>query len=168
MEEVVLGFLRSGPQHGYELRHQIRQALGPAWKFTSSQIYSWLHTLEQRGYVTSWTEPGQGRRPRRVYALTPQGEARFERWLWEERGPRKRGAFLVRLFFVARFCPHRVGEFVDREAQNLRQRQRRLASRGPYEDVFEEAVRQFRLLQIETGLRWLEEVQKLCARRSRC
>jgi len=163
VEELVLGMLKLGPAHGYELRARIREELGPAWRVASSQLYTWLSRLEEAGYVAG-SEEAAGGPPRRVYTLTPAGEERF--WTWLRSPPaerrRPRGAHLVRLFFVLRFAPEELLGYLARERRALERRRERLLQAGPGEDPFREAVRRLRLSQVEGGLRWLEEVQGLC------
>lgn len=59
MEELVLGMLKLGPAHGYELRARIRRELGPAWRVATSQLYTWLRRLEEEGNVAG-EEQGAG------------------------------------------------------------------------------------------------------------
>ncbi len=53
-----------------EVQHRLQRNV------SASAVYATLDRLEQKGLVTSWTEPGstiRGGRPRRHYALEPQG-----------------------------------------------------------------------------------------------
>ncbi len=161
MEGLILGMLQLGPAHGYALRERIRAELGPAWRVGTSQLYASLRRLEEGGFVRGTPEEAAGGPPRVVYALTPAGEERFGAWL-HGRLPfrrRERGAHLVRLYFLLRFAPGEVGAFLEGERAALARRRARLLT--PEEDPFREAVRRFRLLQVEGGLRWLAEVEEL-------
>lgn len=165
MEELVLGMLKLGPAHGYALRERIRAELGPAWRVGTSQLYASLRRLEEGGFVRGIPEEAAGGPPRVVYALTTAGEERFEAWL-RGRPPsprRQRGAHLVRLYFLLRFAPEEVGTFVAGERAALARRRARLLARE--DDPFREAVRRFRLLQVEGGLRWLAEVEEFLRRK---
>lgn len=165
MEELVLGMLKLGPAHGYVLRDRIRAELGLAWRVGTSQLYASLRRLEEGGFVRGVPEEAAGGPPRVVYALTPAGEERFEAWL-HRRVPsprRERGAHLVRLYFLLRFAPGEVGTFLARERAALARRRARLLVREV--DTFREAVRRFRLLQVEGGLRWLAEVEEMVRRK---
>ncbi len=163
MEELVLGMLKLGPAHGYELRSRVREELGPAWRVASSQLYAWLRRLEEEGFVRASPLPAPGRPPRVVYALTPAGEERFWKWLASPpRGRRRaRGMFLVRLYFLARFAPHRLSTYLAQEEEVLTRRKERLLAVDAGGDPFQEAVRRLRLLQVEGGLKWLAEVGNL-------
>jgi len=163
MEELVLGMLKLGPAHGYELRSRVREELGPAWRVASSQLYAWLHRLEEEGFVRASPLPAPGRPPRVVYALTPAGEERFWKWLTSPpRGRRRaRGVFLVRLYFLTQFASHLLPAYLDQEKGILTRRKERLLAADTGGDPFQEAVRRLRLLHVEGGLRWLAEVHDL-------
>jgi DNA-binding PadR family transcriptional regulator len=165
MEELVLGMLKLGPAHGYELRSRVREELGPAWRVASSQLYAWLRRLEEGGYVSSALAEAPGGPPRRVYSLTPAGEERFWQWLLSgSTSPRRaRGSYLIRLYFLIRFAPHHLATYVAEERAALDKRRARLLARDTGEDPFREAVRRLRLSQVEGGLRWLDGLADLVA-----
>ena len=163
MEELVLGMLKMGPAHGYDLRKRVHSELGPAWRVASSQLYGWLRRLEDEGYVVSAPKDAPDAPPRRVYALTPAGEERFREWLLASpAGTRRpRGAFLVRLYFLLRFAPENLARYAAQEREVLHHRRKRLAERDTSGDPFREAVRRLRLSQVEGGLNWVEGLAEL-------
>ena len=74
LDLAVLGLLRRGPRHGYDLRRQLAE-LGFV-KVSFGALYPALRRLEREGVLGSAWEPAPGSGPRRrVYALTPGGEA---------------------------------------------------------------------------------------------
>lgn len=73
---MVLGLLRAGPKHGYEL-HRILVAHGTLYAdFKKPTLYHLLHRLTVQGAVQVHAEAGtRGRRGERlVFALTPKGD----------------------------------------------------------------------------------------------
>ncbi|MDD2679721.1 MAG: PadR family transcriptional regulator [Candidatus Omnitrophica bacterium] len=80
-ELLLLGLLREGPKHGYEIKNKIKQILSLFAGVDLKSIYYPLHILEKRGLVVKKAfKPGK--RPERiVYDLTPKGEARFDELL---------------------------------------------------------------------------------------
>ncbi|MCX7801070.1 MAG: helix-turn-helix transcriptional regulator [Fimbriimonadales bacterium] len=78
LEALLLAALREGPLHGYAIAQRLRRESGEVLRFGESQIYPALHALERQGLVSTSWEPQDGRPPRRVYAITPQGSARLE------------------------------------------------------------------------------------------
>jgi DNA-binding PadR family transcriptional regulator len=89
MQEAVLALLAKEPSHGYELRAQLRQALGPVGDaMNAGQIYVTLARLEKAGLVSCERSAGLPDRPdRKVYALTAAGQERVASWLSEVTWP---------------------------------------------------------------------------------
>jgi DNA-binding PadR family transcriptional regulator len=82
---MVLGLLKRGPQHGYEL-HRIVVAHGALYAdLKKPTLYHLLERLARLGLVDLRTEDGaRGPRGERlVYSLTPAGDAEFRRLLRE-------------------------------------------------------------------------------------
>ena len=89
-QEVVLALLAKEPSHGYELRARLRHALGPLGEgMNPGQVYVTLTRLEKAGLVASERSEGLADRPdRKVYELTPDGQARVAEWLAEVSWPK--------------------------------------------------------------------------------
>lgn len=69
----MLGLLREGPLHGYELKRRLESLVGFVGTVSYGSLYPMFHTLERLGYVTrSLEELG-----RKVYRITPKGRQRF-------------------------------------------------------------------------------------------
>lgn len=66
-----------------------------------AQIYPTLKQLEANGWVTSALLQQGGRPDKRLYAITPQGQAALRTWLNEplDQLPLKKDAVLLKLFF---------------------------------------------------------------------
>ncbi len=80
-ELLLLGLLREGPKHGYEIKSKIKQILSIFAGVDIKSIYYPLQILEKRGLVAKKAVK-PGKRPERlVYALTSKGEARFSELL---------------------------------------------------------------------------------------
>ncbi|MFA5096138.1 MAG: PadR family transcriptional regulator [Candidatus Omnitrophota bacterium] len=80
-ELLLLGLLREGPKHGYEIKTRIKQILSLFAGVELKSIYYPLRILEKRGLVAK-RKLKPGRRPERiVYALTPKGRERFDELL---------------------------------------------------------------------------------------
>jgi len=70
LDLVILQFLSVNPMHGYKIITSIRKNFGVY--FGPSTIYPLLGILEEKGYIKSeWNLNSD--RPRKVYALTPEG-----------------------------------------------------------------------------------------------
>ena len=82
---LILGALQHGPQHGYSIVRQIREA-GAATKLSEGQIYPYLHRLEREQHVTAEWQTDTGGAPRRVYRITESGlnELSRHRKAWQK------------------------------------------------------------------------------------
>lgn len=94
LELAVLGLLKEGPMHGYELQKRLSFTLGPLYAVSYGSLYPCLNRLRQAGLVKE--RPGEAkarrrrkvpaadvkapltmRRRRKVYEITPAGESFF-------------------------------------------------------------------------------------------
>lgn len=80
-ELLLLGLLKEGAKHGYEIKVKIAEILSLFAGVTLKSIYYPLRILEKKGLVTKRAAK-PGKRPQRfVYALTKEGAARFNQLL---------------------------------------------------------------------------------------
>jgi DNA-binding PadR family transcriptional regulator len=80
-ELILLGLLKEGPKHGYEIKQRIKKILSLFAGIDPKSIYYPLMVLEKRGLVQRQTIKS-GRRPERiVYGLTSKGKSRFDELL---------------------------------------------------------------------------------------
>ena len=82
-ELLLLGLLRSQEMHGYQLHEAIDSHLGMGVQLTKPTAYRLLSNMAEDGWVTYREEQEGNRPPRRVYAITAQGEVAFQRLLRE-------------------------------------------------------------------------------------
>jgi DNA-binding PadR family transcriptional regulator len=80
---LLLGMLRIQSQHGYQLNEFIEHNLGRVTDMKKPTAYSLLDRLEQSGAISSRLEQEGNRPPRKVYAITAQGERLFHTLLRE-------------------------------------------------------------------------------------
>src|SRR5687767_14652571 len=85
LDLAVLGLLKEKPMSGYELKKQLEARLGRAP--SPGSLYPILKTLDRRGAIEKIEgTPGAGLREKKIYRMTPAGEALFETLL-DEAGP---------------------------------------------------------------------------------
>lgn len=80
---AVLGLISQKPRHGYETRVAFEALVGgdENWDVKPAQIYTTLERLEEAGWVERSSDLGEGDEPsRRVYRITPPGEAALKEW----------------------------------------------------------------------------------------
>ncbi len=88
---VLLGLLRRGPLHGYELKHIIEEHMGDWTNIAFGSIYFALGKLRDEGFVEEAEAERSGRRPAKiVYGITEDGRAEFMRLLRETFRDRRR------------------------------------------------------------------------------
>ena len=81
LQPAVLAILMKGPLHGYELTRKIAEI--PYFLDETpdmSGIYRILKTMEERVMVTSDWDMSEGRRPKRIFAITETGRQCLEQW----------------------------------------------------------------------------------------
>ncbi|HEX2906909.1 MAG TPA: PadR family transcriptional regulator [Phototrophicaceae bacterium] len=82
-ELLLLGLLRQADMHGYQLHEFINQNMASCVELKKPTAYYLLDKMAESGWITQ-TEIQEGNRPpRRVYQVTPEGEAVFQRLLRE-------------------------------------------------------------------------------------
>lgn len=76
IELPVLGLLKDGPLHGYELKRRLESIVGYFGVVSYGSLYPMLHKMETRGHVIKIAEKCSGK-DRITYQITPEGEERF-------------------------------------------------------------------------------------------
>ena len=81
VEPVVLLLLKQkGQSYGYDLAGSLQEHALTDAEVERAALYRSLRQLEMNGKVTSKWETDQSGPARRVYQLTPEGEAHLEEW----------------------------------------------------------------------------------------
>jgi len=157
-EPALLGFLRAGPLHGYDLHKQVVTQLGPVWHLGMSQMYAILKEYAARGWIQTLVIPQNGRPPRKMLQLTPAGRRAFNAWMAQAaRGLREfRVDFFARLYFAREAGRPALREFLDHQLDETR-RERIALQHAKTNSDYAALVRDFRIAQLETILAWLEE-----------
>ncbi len=77
-ELLILSLVESRPRHGYEIAKTIEQRSDGTLKFHLASLYPLLYRLEKRGWIDGkWVEK-EGKRRRKYYSLTPDGQKVLE------------------------------------------------------------------------------------------
>jgi len=101
LKHAILGFLNYQPQTGYELKEVFDDSVQHFWLADQSQIYRTLNDLMAENYVTMDVVVQENRPNRKVYSITPSGQAELRRWLQMPpplQAPRSAG--LIQVFFA--------------------------------------------------------------------
>ncbi|MEZ5098106.1 MAG: PadR family transcriptional regulator [Nocardioides sp.] len=81
LEHALLVSLREQPASGLELARRFERSIGFFWSATHQQIYRVLARMAADGWVAAETVPQTGRPDKRVYAVSPAGDAALTTWL---------------------------------------------------------------------------------------
>jgi DNA-binding PadR family transcriptional regulator len=82
LEPALLLLIHRSPAHGYALAEGLRELGLEAYPTDISAIYRILNELEAQGLVVSNQDAAQSAGPpRRVYALTEQGDVYLRAWV---------------------------------------------------------------------------------------
>jgi DNA-binding PadR family transcriptional regulator len=161
-DHALLGLLRLGPRHGYELAPYFMSdgTLGLVCTLGVSRLYALLHTLEELGLVHSESSVLSGGPPRKVFSLTEAGISAFEEWLNHpiRRLRQIRQDFLLKLYFSQQLSHHDTAALIDRQLAVSRSVTDELATAAAAEDPHSFAVMVYesRLALAQATNSWLE------------
>jgi PadR family transcriptional regulator, regulatory protein AphA len=97
---AILGLLAIGEWTTYELAQQMQRSLHNFWPRAERRIYDEPKLLVAHGLAQARTEY-TGRRPRTVYAITPEGRAALRAWLAQPgAGPSLEFEALLKVFLA--------------------------------------------------------------------
>lgn len=171
LEHALLGFLRQSPMHGYEIHQRLSDpaGLGAVWRIKQSYLYALLTRLENEGLIAiAILEAQDFRPPRKVFALTAEGEQAFLHWVQSpvEHGRDVRLNFLVKLFFARHEGNEAVVRLLERQrlaCHNWLNDQEEAAAVLVETKVYQWLVSQFRIGQLQAMLDWLDTCERTLA-----
>lgn len=105
LDIILLGVLRAGPLHGYELKRRVQRPTLAT--LSNNSLYPTLKRFEDAGVLSTIIEEQVGKPARKVYAITAAGRRRFAE-LISSLPPEKASneeEFLVRLGFFHEITP---------------------------------------------------------------
>jgi DNA-binding PadR family transcriptional regulator len=70
---LILANLRSGPQHGYDIKKRVERFLGGSVPLNNKVLYPTLKRFEEMGALQRTVERQEGKPDRHVYQLTERG-----------------------------------------------------------------------------------------------
>ena len=158
-EPALLGFLLKHPLHGYELYGQVNQKLGLVWHIGQSQLYAILKNYAARGWIRVSTHKQRTRPPKKMLQITPAGRAEFTEWISQPaHGMREfRVDFFLRLYFARTTGVISPKHLLDQQIAASRIELETLQTlHETSEDTFNRLTRSFRIQQLTTILKWLE------------
>jgi PadR family transcriptional regulator, regulatory protein AphA len=103
LAHVILGLLQQQQRTGYDLKTTcFDDCIAHLWQADQAQIYRTLERLESQGWVACTLEIQTDRPNRKVYQITPTGQAELAQWLQTPQpSPLLREPLLMQLHFAA-------------------------------------------------------------------
>lgn len=162
MELALLGFLRQGPVHGYQLHQMVSDpdGLGPIWRLKQSQLYALLTKLEHDGLIRGKIEAQEpARPPRKMYHLSAKGSGAFQIWLQRPVTAHHliRQEFMAKFFFACREGEDQARILVDAQRDACQYWLDSLSAEAVEPSSFQWYLRQYRIGQIKAELDWLDD-----------
>lgn len=171
---AVLGVLTRGRRYGYEIRRELEDEFGAAWRLDFGQLYRALSVMRRNGWVVGRVEPGRDGPARRVYAITARGRSEFRRWLRQpvEHAAHGRDELPLKVRFAMAGPPARAGELVAAQHRLLdarRRTQEQRSERAQHKSdsaawLLAEAHRR----QTDAAIAWLRSCEAVLPARPRC
>lgn len=98
---AILGLLHYGDMHGYRIKELLERDFGYMWTVNFGQIYPALSEMRKDGLVTMARVEQANAPDKKLYSITPEGRAEFQKWLSSapERNLTIRDPFLLRFTF---------------------------------------------------------------------
>ncbi len=164
-EFALLGFLISGPSHGYDLHQRFVSELGQVWHLSQSQAYAILKRLESRGDISAQLIEQEKLPARQKLNITAQGRRRFFKWLELGIGTNARSIrleFLTRLYFTQLHRPENTDHIYEAQSAEIQSAIARLESlieHLPPEQVFNRLSLDLRLQQMRLIQSWVADIR---------
>jgi DNA-binding PadR family transcriptional regulator len=99
-EFLFLGLLADGPKHGYEIKLQLEEDLGPNIGLQIKSIYYPLQKMETTGLIAKEMARREGHFPEKyVYRITPKGRKKFDELMAQSLVSIERPFFQIDLAF---------------------------------------------------------------------
>jgi PadR family transcriptional regulator, regulatory protein AphA len=160
---VVLGMVRLGARSGYEIKQMVELSIRFFWTISQVQIYPSLEQLEAAGFVNGRSEP-QGKRPKRVFEITPKGEKALRQWLGhpDPMPFELRDLGLVKLFFGDALDHSEAVELLDAVKKRSEDRVSMLRAIESAADVAGTEGNVYPLLTLRMGIRFHQAMIDVC------
>ena len=164
-EFALLGFLISGPHHGYDLHQRFVTELGHVWHLSQSQAYAILNRLVVHGDISGKIIRQRKLPDRQMLHITPAGRRRFLEWL--EKGSARnaraiRLEFLTRLYFSNIYTPEETAQIYATQFAEIKgdvERLEDMLAHIPSHQIYNRLSVDLRLRQMKLIQEWMAEIK---------
>ena len=174
LAHTILAVLIQSPGSGYDVSKCFEEDLGCYWQASQQQIYRELGKMQRQGWVEHETVPQEGKPDKKIYTMTPAGEAELRRWYSE---PTEPTAIREDLLVKVLLGPYLPKELLVAELQHRQQMHRnQLLKYRELEAMHQSSPQpsqtgQYRYLTLRRGIRyeqdwidWCDEVLDFLSR----
>ena len=143
--------------HGYQLSEFLETHLAMFFDIKKATAYNLLGKMEKKRWVTSRKEQAGNRPPRRVFTITPEGEAVFQDLLRRALPEYRRAAFPgnVPILFMDALPAEELEDLLDQRMDTIRER---IVALKTHLDHVGHPLFDHQLLILEAELSWLEDL----------
>lgn len=159
-ELLLLGLLRQADMHGYQLMEFIERDLSTCTDLKKATAYALLEKMAGQGWISEQEVRDGKRPPRRVYSITPDGEAQFQHLLRINLSTYEPAKFSedIGLAFADALPPAEVLTLLDQRRTHLVAELDAARTIPEHSGTFQFVV-QHRLAHLECERAWLEQVR---------
>ena len=154
---ALLGLLEQQPNHGYELKRQYDEYFGRDKPLPFGQVYATLSRLARDGRVLAeGSAPGEGPE-RKLYAITPEGEAALQAWLERPEPPEPHLQTILALKTILALILRRPADaYLDAQRHAHLERMRELTAVRREAPLLDALLADHAIFHLEADLRWIE------------
>ena len=161
---LVLGMVSLGSRSGYEIKRAVESSIRFFWTISHAQIYPSLKRLERAHLIKGRYQP-LGKRARRVFEVTPAGEAALKDWLRRD-DPMPfelRDIGLVKLFFADALDRGDAAALIAAIKRRSEERNVTLASIAPSAEDKQTEGNVYPLLTLRMGIAFHQAIIAVCS-----
>jgi PadR family transcriptional regulator, regulatory protein AphA len=160
---AILALLIQRPLHGYDIDSEFDKGLRHICHVNISQIYAYLKSMEEKGWVRSETVFQKSTPPKKVFHVTDAGRTELDQWLRQPIQAERqiRDELLTKIRFCWELAPESLPDLIEEQIRIHKQRLDEL------EAGYQEAADPVSSLLLDAGRRhaqadldWLRSVQE--------
>jgi DNA-binding PadR family transcriptional regulator len=115
IEYALLGLLSWRPLTGYDIKKMFAGSTALYWSGNNNQIYTTLVKLHKDELVSREIELQEDSPSRKIYSITPKGQAELKKWLLSEpEPPQLKNSFLIQLAWADQLNPNELNTLLEK------------------------------------------------------
>jgi PadR family transcriptional regulator, regulatory protein AphA len=121
---AILALLSQRPLHGYDIDSEFDKGLRPICHINISQIYAYLKSMEEKGWVRSKTVIQKSNPPKKVFHVTDAGRVELDEWLRQPVQAERqiRDELLTKIRFCWDLAPESLPGLIDEQIRIHKER----------------------------------------------